>query len=86
MNEDRITDLVIKISTELASLNANMTSVLSQLGRHEQRLTELEKSEKNTSLKDDVVRLLVKALIISVITVGSLAGAGTLIAKLVPGT
>ena len=35
MNEEKITDLVIKITSELASLNANMKSVLDKLTSHE---------------------------------------------------
>ena len=42
MNEEKITDLVIKITSELASLNANMKSVLDKLTSHEQRITALE--------------------------------------------
>lgn len=79
MQDSKLTDLIIKISTELAALNANMTTVLGTLAKHETRLLELEKSK--TSLKDTVIQWLVKGLVTAVITIGSLTGAGALIAK-----
>ena len=80
MQDAKLTDLIIKISTELAALNANMTNVLGTLAKHETRLIELEKNK--TSLKDTVVQWLVKGLVTAVITIGSLTGAGALIAKI----
>ena len=80
MQDSKLTDLIIKISTELAALNTNMTTVLSTLAKHETRLLELEKSK--TSLKDTVIQWLVKGLVTAVITIGSLTGAGALIAKI----
>ena len=44
MNDEQITNLIIKLTSELASLNANMKGVLDRLSQHEQRLSELEKS------------------------------------------
>lgn len=79
MQDSKLTDLIIKISTELAALNANMTTVLGTLAKHETRLLELEKSK--TSLKDTVIQWLVKGLVTAVITIGSLTGAGALLAK-----
>lgn len=35
MNDDKMTELIIKITSELASLNANMKSVLDKLSSHE---------------------------------------------------
>ena len=79
MQDSKLTDLIIKISTELAALNANMPTVLGTLAKHETRLVELEKNK--TSLKDIVIQWLVKGLVTAVITIGSLTGAGALIAK-----
>lgn len=80
MNEDKITELVIRITSELASLNANMKSVLDKLSSHEQRISALEQGK--LSLKDSVVALLVKCLVISVVTIASLSGAAGLVAKI----
>lgn len=78
-NESQFTELIIKISSELAALNQNMTNVLSTLAKHETRLLQLETSKM--SLKDTTVQWLVKGLVTATITIGSLTGAGALIAK-----
>ena len=77
MNEEKITDLVIKITSELASLNANMKSVLDKLTSHEQRITALEQNK--VGMKDSVIQWLVKGLIASLMIIGSLTGASALI-------
>lgn len=77
MNEEKITDLVIKITSELASLNANMKSVLDKLTSHEQRITALEQNK--AGMKDTVIQWLVKGLIASLMIIGSLTGASALI-------
>lgn len=77
MNEEKITDLVIKITSELASLNANMKSVLDKLTSHEQRITALEQNK--FGMKDTVIQWLVKGLIASLMIIGSLTGASALI-------
>ena len=73
-------DLTIQIVSQLAEMNANMRTVLERLSNHETRLMTLEK-EQPTSLKSDLVALLVKALTIAVITIGSLTGAAGIIHK-----
>lgn len=50
---------------------------LDKLVSHEERITRLESG--GTSLKDDMMKLLVKALTISVVTIASLTGAGALL-------
>ena len=42
MNEDRMAELVLKITSELATLNAHMKVVLDRISLHEQRITALE--------------------------------------------
>lgn len=79
MQDNQLTELIIKISSELATLNANMANVLSTLAKHETRLTELENGK--CSLKDTAIQWLVKGLVASILTVASLAGAGSLIVK-----
>lgn len=74
MNEDKITDIVIKITAELSALNANMKNVLDRLTSHEQRISALENGK--SSMKDTVVQWLVKGLIASIFIIGSLTGAG----------
>ena len=79
MDYDKTTELCIKISTELATLNANMKSTLEKIANHEGRITRLESG--TASFKDKIVEYLCKALIVSGLTVASLVGAGGLISK-----
>lgn len=77
MDDNQVTELIIKITSELASLNANMKSVLDKLTSHEQRILALEQSK--IGMKDTVIQWLVKGLIASLMIIGSLTGAAGLI-------
>ena len=79
MTDEKMTELIINITSELASLNANMKSVLDKLTSHEQRISALEQGK--LSLKDTMVHWLVKGLIASIMIIGSLTGASALIQK-----
>jgi len=77
MTEDKIEDLIIQVTTQLAALNANMKSTLDKLSNHELRLTQLEQNK--TGLKDSVIAWLAKGLVAAVLVIGSLTGASALI-------
>lgn len=77
MNGEKMTDLVIKITSELASLNANMKNVLDKLTGHEQRISALEQGK--FSLKDNVVKWLIIALIGSIGVIATLTGSTAII-------
>lgn len=77
MTDEKMTDLVIKITSELSTLNANMKSVLDKLTSHEQRISALEQNK--IGLKDTVITWLVKGLVASIMVIGSLTGAASLI-------
>ena len=77
MKDEKMTELIIKISTELATLNTNMRRVLDNLADHEKRLTQLEQNKMG--FKDIVVVWAVKGLVVALITIGSLTGAAGLI-------
>lgn len=79
MTDEKMTELIINITSELAALNANMKSVLDKLTSHEQRISALEQGR--LSLKDTTVQWLVKGLIASIMIIGSLTGASALIQK-----
>lgn len=79
MTDEKMTELIINITSELAALNANMKSVLDKLTSHEQRISALEQGKMN--LKDTIVQWLVKGLIASIMIIGSLTGASALIQK-----
>ena len=77
MTDEKMTDLVIKITSELSMLNTNMKSVLDKLTSHEQRISALEQNK--LGLKDTVIAWLLKGLVASIMVIGSLTGAASLI-------
>lgn len=88
LENDKLTELIITIRSELAVLNAqskatldSISKALESIANHETRLTKLEVKESGGGLKTDVLALAVKGLVISVCALGTLAGAGTIIAK-----
>lgn len=88
LENDKLTELVITIRSELAVLNAqskatldSISKALESIANHETRLTKLEVKESGGGLKTDVLALAVKGLVISICALGTLAGAGTIIAK-----
>lgn len=85
MTEERLTDLVIQITSGIAELNANMKTALGKIADHERRIDDLEKNK--FGIKDTVIQWLVKGIVVAVITIGSLTGASALIQKvLAPST
>lgn len=81
MDDDRMTELIIKITSELSALNVNMKSVLDKLTSHEQRISALEQNK--IGIKDTVIQWLVKGLIASLMIIGSLTGASALIKQVI---
>lgn len=88
LENDRLTELVITIKSELAVLNAqskatleSISKALESIANHESRLTKLEVKENSSGIKNELLTLAVKGLVISICALGTLAGAGTIIAK-----
>ena len=84
LNDDKILETLIKIEAQLAELNANQKNLQAILVNHENRITNIESAttKEKTSFKDDIIRLLIKGLVGSIFVVGSLAGAGSILAKI----
>ena len=80
MTKGTIDEILLKFTAEISSLNANMRSVLDKLTSHESRISILEQNK--TSLKNDVVKWLIRALICSLAVTASLTGASSIIAKI----
>ena len=80
MTKETVDEILLKVTAEISSLNANMRSVLDKLTSHESRISTLEQNK--TSLKDDVVKWLIRALIFSLAITASLTGASSIIAKI----
>jgi hypothetical protein len=94
MTSEDLTKIAFDISNSLAALNANMESVLEKMADHENRLHTLEQSQiqttttainnnnKNDDFKTELLKLLARAVTIGLVVIGSLSGAGTIIAKM----
>ena len=80
MTKDTLDEILLKFTAEISSLNANMRSVLDKLTSHENRISTLEQNK--TTLKDDIVKWLIRALICSLAITASLAGAGGILTKI----
>lgn len=85
MDEDRITEFIITIKTSLASIETKVDGIQTTLQNHESRIQNLEKtdSSSDSTFKNDILRLLAKAILISVCGFAALAGAGSVIAKII---
>lgn len=79
MTHEKIDELILMISTQLATLNTQTKSVLDKLAEHETRLAHLEFGK--SSLKDTVVTWLVKGIVVALVTIGGLTGASGLLVK-----
>lgn len=84
MNEDKLTELIITIKTSLASIETKVDGIQTTLQNHESRIQNLEKtdSSSDSTFKNDILKLLAKAILISVCGFATLAGAGSVIAKI----
>lgn len=84
---DEQTKLFIEISRNLGEMNSKLGSLCETIAKHEVRLTELEREKRvsTTDWRNGVIELLVKALIIGLVSVASLAGGGSILFKLFGG-
>ena len=84
LDDDKILETLIEIKAQLAELNANQKNLQAILVNHENRITSIESTttKEKTSFKDDIIQLLIKGLVGSIFVIGSLAGAGSILAKI----
>ena len=88
MTEEKITDIVLQITSSLAELNANMRNVLDKLTNHESRLTRIEstrtteKKESGDGWKNELLMLLARAVVIGGVAIAGLAGAGGILSQI----
>lgn len=90
MNEEKITEFFIDISTKLGSIQQNLKDLSETILKHESRLTLLEQNfqkhlldvanntgnNSSSSFKNDIIKLLSKCVLVGSVTVASLSGAG----------
>ena len=84
LDDDKILETLIEIKAQLAELNANQKNLQAILVNHENRINNIESTtvKEKTSFKDDLIQLMIKGLVGSIFVIGSLAGAGGIIAKI----
>ena len=84
LDDDKILETLIEIKAQLAELNANQKNLQAILVNHENRITNIESTttKQKTSLKDDLIQMMVKGLVGSIFVIGSLAGSGSILAKI----
>ena len=84
LDDDKILETLIEIKAQLAELNANQKNLQAILVNHENRITNIESAtaKEKTSFKDDLIQMLVKGIVGSIFVIGSLAGAGSILAKI----
>ena len=85
--DDKLLQAMLDISQQLGNLNGNMNGVLTQLTNHNQRIQALEEKEREkpkSDFKDEIIKLLVKCLLIGATTVATLTGAGSLVSRVLP--
>ena len=88
MNEEKITEYFIDISTKLGSIQQNLCDLSETILKHESRLTLLEQkfhkhlldvansSNDHSSFKNEIIKLLCKGILVGSVTIASLSGAG----------
>ena len=84
LDDDKILETLIEIKAQLAELTANQKNLQAILVNHENRITNIESAttKEKTSFKDDLIQMLVKGIVGSIFVIGSLAGAGGILAKI----
>ena len=84
LDDDKILETLIEIKAQLAELNANQKNLQAILVNHENRINNIESTtvKEKTSFKDDLIQLMIKGLVGSIFVIGSLAGAGGILAKI----
>lgn len=85
--DEKLLQAMLDISQQLGNLNGNMNGVLTQLTNHNQRIQALEEKEREkpkSDFKDEIIKLLVKCLLIGATTVATLTGAGSLVSRVLP--
>lgn len=81
LDDNTSLEIIIQIREALAKLSTQVEQVLNITSNHEQRLMRLEENKNKGSLKDDILAWAIRGLVISICALGTLAGAGSIIAK-----
>ena len=95
MTGNKIEELLMELLQKVSSIDALLTNSQSILRDHEHRIDVLERhpsnqpggkvvmsSTKDSDIKSSLLLLLAKSLLISLVSIGSLAGAGTILSNI----
>lgn len=88
MEKDKVLEVLMDIKADVSACKATLTSATSQLQNHENRIVKLEdeRPAHKSDIKDDMLRLLAKAIIIALTVIGSLTGATAMIKQVFAAT
>ena len=94
MTGNKIEELLVELLQKVSSIDALLNNSQSILRDHERRIDVLERnpsnqigkdvmsSQKDGDIKTKLLLLLAKSLLIASVSIGSLAGAGTILSKI----
>ena len=94
MTGNKIEELLVELLQKVSSIDTLLNNSQSILRDHERRIDVLERhpsiqtgqdvmsSTKDSDIKSNLLLLLAKSLLISLVSIGSLAGAGTILSKI----
>ena len=94
MTGNKIEELLMELLQKVSSIDALLTNSQSILRDHEHRIDVLERhpsnqigqstatSTKDSDIKSSLLLLLAKSLLIALVSIGSLAGAGTILSRI----
>ena len=94
MTGNKIEELLVELLQKVSSIDALLTNSQSILRDHERRIDVLERnpsnqagkdavtSAKDSDIKSSLLLLLAKSLLIALVSIGSLAGAGTILSAI----
>lgn len=95
MTGNKIEELLVELLQKVSSIDALLSNSQSILRDHERRIDVLERnpsnqtggkdvmsSTKDSDIKSKLIILLAKSLLISLVSIGTLAGAGTILSNI----
>ena len=94
MTGNKIEELLMELLQKVSSIDALLTNSQSILRDHEHRIDVLERhtsnqndyksfdNKKDNDLKSTLLMLLSKSLLVALVSLGTLAGAGTILSKI----
>ena len=88
--DEKTTDIFIEMSRQLGSIDSKLDVLVTTIEKHEARICKLEEKTRNygdsqgyakDTFKDKMLETLTKALIYTIMIIGSLTGSSALISK-----